>query len=345
MSQETISKKKGYFGNHGGQYVPKQLMPYLDELEKEYENLNHMGAHKINNTLGQALLAKAMGKTEVIAETGAGQHGVATATAATMLGMGCKIFMGEVDTQKQRMNVYRMQLLGAEVVTVTRGGRTLKDAVDEALEYLITHPDVFYLLGSVVGPHPYPTMVRDFQRVIGDEARKQVLEREGRVPDYLVACVGGGSNAMGLFHPFLEDDVRLLAVEPAGKGLETGEHAASLLKGTPGILHGFRSYLLQDEYGVPLEVYSIASGLDYPGVGPEHCMLKDEKKLEAVSVTDKEAIDAFHMLSRLEGIIPALESSHAIAYLLKHDFKPDDVVVVNLSGRGDKDVETVASMV
>ncbi|MFP4424083.1 MAG: tryptophan synthase subunit beta [Candidatus Woesearchaeota archaeon] len=381
-----MSKK--YFGEYGGQYVPEKLMPYLNELEEEYENLkgtefnknfeklcrefvgrpsplylaerlsdkagckvylkredlNHTGAHKINNTIGQALLAKEMGKTEIIAETGAGQHGVATATVAAMLDMKCKVFMGEKDTKKQLMNVYRMKLLGAEVVTVKTGGRVLKDAVDEAISYLVKNQKVFYLLGSVVGPHPYPTMVRDFQRIIGDEAKEQILEKEGKMPDYLVACVGGGSNAMGLFYPFLNDGIRMLAVEPAGKGLDTGEHAASLLKGTPGILHGFKSYLLQDEKGEPLEVHSIASGLDYPGVGPEHCMLKDQKKIIPVSVTDKEAIEGFKELCRLEGIIPALESSHAVAYVLKTEFKPEDIVILNLSGRGDKDVDTMMSI-
>jgi tryptophan synthase beta chain len=339
---------KDYVGRPSPLYLAQKLSNIVGcKVYLKREDLNHTGAHKINNTIGQGLLAKHMGKTELIAETGAGQHGVATATVAALLGMKCRIFMGEIDVEKQMMNVYRMQLLGAEVVVVKTGGRTLKDAVDEALGYLISHPDVFYLLGSVVGPHPYPTIVRDFQKIIGEEAKQQILEKEGRLPDYLVACVGGGSNAMGLFYDFLGDQkVKLVAVEPAGKGLETGKHAATLSFGTPGIIHGFRCLLLQDAKGEPAEVYSIASGLDYPGVGPEHCMLKDSRRLEIAAATDKEALGAFDLLSREEGIIPALESSHAIAYLLnpktKQRFRKEDIVIVNLSGRGDKDVETVS---
>jgi len=311
------------------------------------EDLNHTGAHKINNTLGQALLAKHMGKKEIIAETGAGQHGVATATAAALLGMKCKVFMGEIDAEKQKINVYRMQLLGAEVVIVRTGGRVLKDAVDEALGYLIKHPDVFYLLGSVVGPHPYPTMVRDFQKIIGKEAKKQILQKEGKLPDYLVACVGGGSNAMGLFYEFRNNkEVKMIAVEPAGKGLSPGLHAATLSLGKPGVIHGFKCLLLQDDKGMPAEVYSIASGLDYPGIGPEMSQLKTSKRIEVATANDKEALQAFHFLSQEEGIIPALESSHAVAYLLKSKgkFKKSDIVVLNLSGRGDKDVEAVSRL-
>jgi tryptophan synthase beta chain len=310
------------------------------------EDLNHTGAHKINNTIGQALIAKYMGKKELIAETGAGQHGVATATAAALLGMKCKIFMGQIDAEKQMINVYRMRVLGAQVVVVKTGGKVLKDAVDEALNYLIANPDVFYLLGSVVGPHPYPTIVRDFQKVIGIEAKQQILDKEGKLPDYLIACIGGGSNAMGLFYDFLGDrDVGMIAVEPAGKGLQTGMHAATLTLGKPGVIHGFRCYLLQDNDGNPLDVYSIASGLDYPGVGPEPSMLKDINRLECVTATDDEAISAFHYLSREEGIIPALESSHALAYLFKEKkrFK-GKIVILNLSGRGDKDVETMLGL-
>jgi tryptophan synthase beta chain len=337
---------KDYVGRPSPLYFAEKLSKKLGcKVYLKREDLNHTGAHKINNTLGQAFLARSLGKKEVIAETGAGQHGVATATAAALLGMKCRIFMGEIDAEKQKMNVYRMRLLGAEVNIVKEGGRVLKDAVDVALKYLIEHPDVFYLLGSVVGPHPYPTIVRDFQKIIGEEAKEQILEKEGRLPDYCVACVGGGSNAMGLFHNFLADkQVRLIGVEPAGKGLKTGKHAATLTLGSPGVIHGYKCYLLQDGKGNPKEVYSIASGLDYPGVGPEPSMLKDIKRLEHATVTDKEAIDAFHMLSKEEGIIPALESSHAVAYLFKSKFKKDDLVVLNLSGRGDKDVETVYGM-
>ncbi|MBU0980766.1 MAG: tryptophan synthase subunit beta [Nanoarchaeota archaeon] len=335
-----------YVGRPSPLYLSAKLSKRLGfKVYLKREDLNHTGAHKINNTLGQALIAKHMSRKEVIAETGAGQHGVATATAAALLGLRCRIFMGEVDAEKQRLNVYRMQMLGAQVHIVKSGLRTLKEAVDEAIGYLIEHPEVYYLLGSVVGPHPYPTMVRDFQAVIGKEARKQILEKEGKLPDALVACVGGGSNAMGLFYEFLNDDVELHAVEPAGKGLETGKHAATLTLGTPGVIHGFRCLLLQDKEGNPMEVYSIASGLDYPGVGPEPSMLKDIKRLRYGTVTDKEAVDAFHMLSREEGLIPALESAHAVAYLDKERaaFK-GKIVILNLSGRGDKDVETVSKL-
>ncbi len=312
------------------------------------EDLNHTGAHKINNTLGQILLAKRMGKKRIIAETGAGQHGVATATVAAMFGMDCVIYMGEVDTLRQSLNVFRMRLLGAEVVPVTTGTRTLKDAVDAALtDFIENAGDTYYLLGSAVGPHPYPVMVREFQSVIGEEVREQIMAAEGRLPDAVMACVGGGSNAIGIFHTFIGDEsVRLIGVEPAGRGLDTPFHAASITLGTPGIIHGFRCLTLQDEAGEPLEVHSIAAGLDYPGVGPEHSQLKTVGRGEYVAVTDQEALDAFVTLSRVEGIIPALESAHAVAYAMKFapEMAKDQILVVNLSGRGDKDVEQVRAV-
>jgi tryptophan synthase beta chain len=313
------------------------------------EDLNHTGAHKINNTLGQVLLAKRIGKHRVIAETGAGQHGVATATACALFDMECIIYMGEVDTERQALNVFRMELLGARVVPVTRGTRTLKDAVDEALEDLIAHYDhTYYMLGSAVGPHPYPAMVKHFQEVIGREARAQIMEAEGRLPDAVVACVGGGSNAIGLFAPFFDDkDVRIIGVEPAGKGIETGEHAATISVGKPGVIHGFKCYLLADDAGEPLPVHSVAAGLDYPGVGPEHSYYKDIGRGEYVSATDQEALDAFVTLSRVEGIIPAFESAHAIAHALKlaPTMSRDQIIIVNLSGRGDKDMRQFSQMV
>ncbi|MCC5876799.1 MAG: tryptophan synthase subunit beta [Candidatus Sumerlaeia bacterium] len=313
------------------------------------EDLNHTGAHKINNTLGQVLLAKRLGKKRIIAETGAGQHGVATATACALFDMECIIYMGEIDTERQALNVFRMELLGAKVVAVKRGTRTLKDAVDEALEDLITNYETtYYMLGSAVGPHPYPAMVKHFQCMIGREAREQILAAEGRLPDAVVACVGGGSNAIGLFAPFYDDrSVRIIGVEPAGKGLDTGEHAASITLGKPGIIHGFKCYTLSDENGDPLPVHSVAAGLDYPGVGPEHSFYKATGRGEYVSVTDREALDAFVELARVEGIIPAIESAHAIAYALKlaAEMEPGQLIVVNLSGRGDKDVRQVAGMV
>jgi tryptophan synthase beta chain len=309
------------------------------------EDLNHTGAHKINNTIGQVLLAKRLGKKRVIAETGAGQHGVATATACALFEMECIVYMGEEDTRRQALNVFRMELLGAKVVPVKTGTRTLKDAVDEALgDLIMNYQNTFYMLGSAVGPDPYPEMVRHFQSVIGAEAKQQIMELEGRLPDYLVACVGGGSNAIGLFAPFYADNsVKMVGVEPAGKGLDTPDHAATLTKGSPGVLHGFRSYLLQDEQGEPLPVYSIAAGLDYPGVGPEHAFYKDTGRAEYVTVSDREAIDAFRKLSRVEGIIPAVESSHAIAHGIKLAAKlpKDQIIIINLSGRGDKDVEEI----
>ncbi len=312
------------------------------------EDLNHTGAHKINNAIGQALLAKRMGKQRIIAETGAGQHGVATATVCARLGLECVVFMGAEDTRRQALNVFRMQLLGATVVSVTAGTATLKDAVDAALQdYALHAEDSFYLLGSAVGPHPYPLMVREFQSVIGREARSQMLQQTGKLPDYLIACVGGGSNAIGLFAPFYEDSsVQMIGVEPGGKGLASGEHAASLSAGSPGVIHGFRCYTLQDEQGQPLPVHSIAAGLDYPGVGPEHSFYHDSGRAKYVTVDDQTALEAFCTLSRLEGIIPALESAHAVAYAMQlaPTLGNDETIVISLSGRGDKDVQQVAEM-
>lgn len=311
------------------------------------EDLNHLGAHKINNTLGQCLLARRMGKKRVIAETGAGQHGVATAASAALMGLECAICMGEVDIERQHLNVIRMEMLGARVVAAKTGQRTLKEAVDEALGIWVNDPEMFYVLGSAVGPHPYPYMVRLFQAVIGREARAQMLEETGRLPDVCLACVGGGSNAIGLFAGFLDDaGVRLMGVEPGGRGTAYGEHAASLCLGEPGVLHGFHSYMLKDAHGEAGEVYSISAGLDYPSVGPEHAQLKDLGRAEYVSITDKEALDAFFALSRHEGVIPALESSHALAQAMKMApaMPADAVLLVSLSGRGDKDVAQVAEM-
>ena len=311
------------------------------------EDLVHGGSHKLNNTLGQALVAQRMGKKRLIAETGAGQHGVATAIAGAALGLPVEVYMGEIDTQRQALNVFRMELMGAKVIPVKSGTRTLKDAINEALRDWVTNvQDTYYLIGSVVGPHPYPTMVRDFQSVIGREAREQIMHREGRTPDTIVACVGGGSNAIGIFHPFLHDDVELVGVEAAGKGIETGMHSATLCAGEPGVLHGTLSYLLQDTDGQVLPTHSVAAGLDYPGVGPEHSMLKDERRVMYTAVNDKEVLDAFMLLSRTEGIIPALESAHAVAYVQKHAdrFDKNDIVVINLSGRGDKDVSEIAAL-
>ena len=310
------------------------------------EDLNHTGAHKINNTVGQGLLAKRMGKPRVIAETGAGQHGVATATIAARFGMKCVVYMGSEDIKRQAQNVYRMKLLGASVVPVESGSKTLKDALNEAMRDWVTNVnDTFYIIGTVAGPHPYPMMVRDFQSVIGIEAKAQMMELTGRQPDAVLACVGGGSNAMGLFYPYIENEkVRIVGVEAAGHGLETGKHAATLCAGKPGVLHGNRTYLMQDDNGQIIETHSISAGLDYPGVGPEHAWLKDSGRAEYVAVTDDEALKAFHQLCRLEGIIPALESSHALAYAAKMAprLKKDQILLVNLSGRGDKDMHTVA---
>ena len=310
------------------------------------EDLNHTGAHKINNVLGQALLAKRMGKKKVIAETGAGQHGVAAATAAALFGMECEVFMGEEDTRRQELNVFRMNLLGAKVTPVTSGTATLKDACNEALRaWAARANDTLYLLGSTMGPHPYPTIVRDFQSVIGREIKAQMLEKEGRLPDAVIACVGGGSNAMGAFYDFIEDkSVRLIGAEAAGDGVDTERHAATMTKGTVGVLHGMKSIFLQDKDGGIMPVYSISAGLDYPGVGPEHANLRDSGRAEYYAITDKEAVDAFRYLTRVEGIIPAIESSHAVAQALKlvPDMSKDEIVVINLSGRGDKDVYSVA---
>lgn len=311
------------------------------------EDLNHLGAHKINNTLGQMLLAKRMGKTRVVAETGAGQHGVATAATAALLGMGCTVFMGEEDMRRQELNVIRMRMMGAEVVPAMSGQRTLKEAVDEALDAFVRDPDLFYVLGSAVGPYPYPAMVRRFQSVIGIEARRQMLEEAGRLPDAAIACVGGGSNAIGLFAGFVDDpEVALIGAEPGGRGPGYGDHAATLVHGTPGVLHGFRSYLLQDDKGEAAPVYSISAGLDYPGVGPEHSYLKDTGRASYVTVTDDEALNAFFTLCRSEGIVPALESSHALAHALRlaPGLSPDRALLVCLSGRGDKDVDQIARM-
>ncbi|ABA57528.1 tryptophan synthase subunit beta [Nitrosococcus oceani] len=312
------------------------------------EDLSHTGAHKINNTVGQALLAKRMGKTRLIAETGAGQHGVATATVAARLGLECVVYMGAEDIERQAPNVYRMRLLGAEVVPVTSGSRTLKDALNEAMRDWVTHVDnTFYVIGTVAGPHPYPVMVRDFQAVIGREARTQILEQLGALPQALVACVGGGSNAIGLFHSFCKDEqVALYGVEAAGLGLESGQHAASLCAGKPGVLHGNRTYLVENSHGQIIDTHSISAGLDYPGVGPEHAWLKDTGRATYVAISDEEALGAFHALTRIEGIIPALESSHALAYAtqLAPTLAPEQGIIVNLSGRGDKDINTVAKI-
>lgn len=308
------------------------------------EDCNHTGAHKINNVVGQGLLAKHMGKKKVIAETGAGQHGVATATIAARFGMECKVFMGAEDVRRQAPNVRRMELLGAEVIPVTSGTSTLKDAMNEALRYWVAEvEETFYIIGTVSGPHPYPEMVRDFQRVIGDEAREQMLKQVGRLPDQLIACVGGGSNAMGLFYPFLDDSCSMVGVEAAGLGLDTPQHAASISGGTPGVLHGAMTYLLQNDEGQIHEAWSISAGLDYPGVGPEHALLHDLKRVHYEGITDQEAVEAFQMLCKYEGIIPALESSHALAFAIKEAAKrsKEDILLVNLSGRGDKDLEHI----
>lgn len=384
----------GFFGAHGGQFVPEALKKRLDEVAKAFEeaigdegfkkeldyllehyagrpspvfycanlsrdlagaqiwlkreDLNHLGAHKINNTLGQCLLAKRMGKTEIVAETGAGQHGVAAAASAALLGLACSIYMGEVDMARQHLNVIRMEMLGAKVIPAKIGQRTLKEAVDEALKAWIDNKSVFYVLGSAVGPHPYPWMVRYFQSVIGIEAKRQMLEAAGRLPSACIASVGGGSNAIGLFAGFLDDKtVRLVGVEPGGRGSNYGDHAASLCLGEPGVMHGFSSYMIKNPEGEAGKVYSISAGLDYPSVGPEHAQLKDEGRAEYVSVNDKEALDAFFKLSRSEGILPALESAHALAQAIKMapEMSREQILLVNLSGRGDKDVQQVADII
>jgi tryptophan synthase beta chain len=339
-----------YVGRPSPLYHAERLTKQLGgaRIYLKREDLNHTGAHKVNNTVGQALLAKRMGKTRVIAETGAGQHGVATATVAARFGMRCVVYMGAEDVQRQSPNVFRMKLLGAEVVPVHSGTKTLKDALNEAMRDWVTNvDDTFYIIGTVAGPHPYPMLVRDFQTVIGREAKRQVMAAEGRLPDALVACVGGGSNAIGLFHPFLEDrKVALYGVEAAGEGIDTGRHAATLAAGRPGVLHGNRTYLMEDADGQIIGTHSISAGLDYPGVGPEHAWLKDTERATYVGITDDEAMAGFELLTRTEGIIPALESSHAIAYAAKlaPTMRKDQIVVVNLSGRGDKDINTVARL-
>ena len=338
-----------YVGRQSPLFYGKRLTVRLGgaRIFLKREDLNHTGAHKINHCLGQALLAKHMGKTKVIAETGAGQHGVAMATACALVGIPCEIHMGEIDIAKEHPNVTKMKILGCNLIAVTRGTKTLKDAVDSAFEEYLKDPKNFlYAIGSVVGPHPFPKMVRDFQSIVGKEAREQFLQRENKLPDVVTACVGGGSNAIGIFTEFLPDEsVKLVGIEPAGKGLDTPDHAATLSLGTKGTLHGFKCYNLQDEKGNPLPVYSIASGLDYPGVGPQHCYLKDIGRVQYEAITDEECLDAFLVLSRIEGIIPALESSHAVAYAMKvaKELGPDKTILVNLSGRGDKDADFIAN--
>lgn len=338
---------RNYVGRPTPLYFARRLTEHIGgaKIYLKREDLAHTGAHKINNTIGQALLTKRMGKPRVIAETGAGQHGVATATAAALLGLECTIYMGELDMERQRLNVFRMKLLGAEVVPVRSGSKTLKDAINEALRDWVTNVrTTHYILGSVTGPHPFPKMVRHFQSVIGREAKQQILEHEGRLPDYVVACVGGGSNAIGIFWEFLpHEEVKLVGVEAAGKGLQTGEHAASLCAGTVGVLHGAKTFVLQDEDGQIRDTHSISAGLDYPGVGPEHAFLKATGRAQYVAVTDEEALAAFELLAKLEGILPALEPAHALAYAcqLAKNLPKDAIVLVNLSGRGDKDVEVV----
>ena len=333
------------------QYVERPTPLYYAENLSKYaggakiylkrEDLNHTGSHKINNSLGQALLAKRMNKTHIIAETGAGQHGVATATVCSLFNIKCTIFMGKEDIKRQKVNVEKMKLLGAEVYDVTKGEGTLKEAVDVAFEYLLKHQDVFYLIGSAVGPSPYPEMVKYFQKIIGEEAKKQILEQEGKLPKAIVACIGGGSNSIGLFTDFIKEEVQIFGIEGAGKGIETGKHASAIYNNKIGILHGMKTYIMQDDKGNIEEAYSISAGLDYPGIGPEHAYLKSIGRVKYDSITDKEAVEAFKLLCRLEGIIPALESSHAIAYAIKiaKNYKNNDSIIVNLSGRGDKDIE------
>lgn len=347
---ELNAELKDYVGRPNPLYHARRLSEEIGgaQIYLKREDLNHTGAHKINNTVGQALLAKRMGKTRVIAETGAGQHGVASATVAAKLGLECVVYMGIEDIKRQSSNVYRMKLLGAEVVPVASGSRTLKDALNEAMRDWVSNVDnTFYIIGTVAGPHPYPQMVRDFQSVIGIEARSQFLEKTGHLPDALVACVGGGSNAIGLFYPFLNDStVAIYGVEAGGKGLESGEHSASLIAGIPGVLHGNRTYLLCDEYGQIKDTHSVSAGLDYPGVGPEHAYLKDTGRVIYEAINDDEALNAFRTLTRVEGIIPALESSHAVAYAMKlaKKMSAKQNIIVNLSGRGDKDMHTVAQI-
>lgn len=347
---EFADELKHYVGRPSPIFHAKRWSKHLGgaQILLKREDLNHTGAHKVNNTIGQALLARRMGKTRVIAETGAGQHGVASATVAARYGMECVVYMGSEDVQRQATNVYRMKLLGATVVPVESGSRTLKDALNEAMRDWVTNVEnTFYIIGTVAGPHPYPMMVRDFQTIIGNEAKQQMQEEYGRQPDALIACVGGGSNAIGLFHPYIDESaVKIFGVEAAGHGVDTNQHAATLMKGKPGVLHGNRTYLIQDDNGQIIETHSISAGLDYPGVGPEHAWLKDIGRAEYVGITDDEALQAFHDLCRYEGIMPALESSHALAYAAKYapTLNKDQLLLVNLSGRGDKDMATVAQM-
>ena len=348
FQQEFEYYLKHYVGRPSPLYFAERLTKELGgaKIYLKREDLNHTGAHKVNNTVGQILLARRMGKKKVIAETGAGQHGVATATVAALFGMECEVFMGKEDIRRQSLNVFRMKLLGAKVTEVTSGTATLKDAMNDALRHWVTHVrDTFYVIGTVAGPHPYPLLVRNFQSVIGTEAKQQLFEAEGRLPDVAVACIGGGSNAMGLFYPFIEDlSVKLLGVEAAGFGVETGKHAASISAGSPGVLHGNKTYLLQDDDGQIQHAHSISAGLDYPGVGPEHSHLRDIERADYVSITDTEALEAFQKLTHIEGIIPALESAHAIAQVMKlaPTLSSDKIILVCLSGRGDKDIHTVA---
>jgi tryptophan synthase beta chain len=342
---EALSRD--YSGRPTSLYLAKGLTEYGGgaKIFLKREDLAHTGAHKINNALGQGLLAKKMGKRRIIAETGAGQHGVAAAAVCAMLGLDCIVYMGEEDVQRQSLNVFRMRLMGAEVRTVSSGSRTLKDAINEAIRDWVTNPDTYYLLGSVVGPAPYPTMVRDFQTIIGKETKEQIMAQEKRLPDYIVACVGGGSNAIGIFYPFLDDKgVKLIGVEAAGRGIESGLHAAPLMAGTVGVLHGTKSYVLQNEGGQIRETHSVSAGLDYPGVGPEHSYLKDTKRAEYVAVTDEEALEGFQLLAKTEGITPALEPAHAIYHAaeMAKSLDREQIIVVNLSGRGDKDMDIVA---
>jgi tryptophan synthase beta chain len=348
--QKFIRDLYAYQSEYAGRKTP---LTFCGNISRELkcrvylkrEDLVHGGSHKLNNTLGQALLAKHMGKKRLIAETGAGQHGVATAIVGAALGLPVEVYMGEIDTKRQALNVFRMEMMGAKVIPVKSGTQTLKDATSEAFrDWVANVRETYYLIGSVVGPNPYPRMVRDFQSIIGKETREQVMEKEGRLPDTIVACVGGGSNAIGIFYPFLHDNVELIGVEAGGKGIETGEHSATLCSGEPGVLHGALSYLLQDADGQVLPTHSISAGLDYPGVGPEHSMLKDTNRVQYAAMNDPDVLEAFMLLSRTEGIIPALESAHAVAYVMKNAdrFDKDDIVVINLSGRGDKDVAEVA---
>lgn len=345
--EEYMNYLIDYVGRESPLYYAENMSKELNgaKIYLKREDLNHTGAHKINNAIGQAILGKRMGKKNIIAETGAGQHGVATATVCAKFNLNCKVFMGVEDIKRQSLNVKKMELLGAEVVPVESGSGTLKDAVNEAIRYWVTNAeDTFYIIGSVVGPHPYPTMVRDFQKIIGMEAKRQILEKEARLPDYIVAAVGGGSNAMGIFYPFIEDkEVQLIGVEGAGHGIETGEHSATMSEKKKGVLHGMMTYLLRDDYGNIKEAYSISAGLDYPAIGPEHAYLEEIKRAEYVSATDKEALEAFLYLTKKEGIIPALESSHAVAYAMKlaKSLDKDKIIIINLSGRGDKDLEVI----